>query len=300
MLQSGFSALLLREFMSTASDDRVEVPSMTLADFLVNYPPGRMAAVGSLKDSDWFNFCYQLPDIVLHCEACDGERTFQPRMESHKEDRRAQSGGNRSVNLQYRCRNCEESYKTFSLLYDPMLDGLYSAAIKIGEWPPFGPPTPARVITLVGPDKDNFLKGRRCESQGLGIGAFAYYRRVVENQKNRLLSEIIRVCRRTGASAEIIESLEAAKAETQFSKAIDKVKPAVPEVLKIDTHNPLTLLHTALSDGLHDQSEEHCLDLATAIRVVLFELAERIGQALKDEKELRTAVSKLLNAPTKS
>jgi hypothetical protein len=49
-----------------------------------------------------------------------------------------------------------------------------------------------------------------------------------------------------------------------------------------------------LSTGLHDKSDEECLELAQSIRAVLVELAERLGQALKDEAELKTAVSRLM------
>jgi hypothetical protein len=58
--------------------------------------------------------------------------------------------------------------------------------------------------------------------------------------------------------------------------------------------NPLILLHSALSEGLHAQTDEQCLELAQAVRVVLAELAERIGQALKDEAELNAAISRLM------
>jgi hypothetical protein len=66
-------------------------------------------------------------------------------------------------------------------------------------------------------------------------------------------------------------------------------------VLLIDGHNPLTLLHTALSEGLHAQSDEDCLEFASDIRVVMTELADRISQALKDEAELKSAISRLLS-----
>ena len=72
------------------------------------------------------------------------------------------------------------------------------------------------------------------------------------------------------------------------------IKHGMPQVLLINGHNPLTLLHTALSQGVHEESDDYCLELATSIRVVLTELAERMAQALKDEAELNTAVSKLL------
>jgi hypothetical protein len=161
--------------------------------------------------------------------------------------------------------------------------------------PPFGPPTPARLLRILGSvEKDYYLKGRRAEIQGMGIGAFAYYRRVVENQKNSLFDEIIRVAQQIGASKEILSDLEAAKKQTQFSSAVDAIKHGIPSALFIDGHNPLTLLHTALSKGLHARTDEDCLELATSIRVVLTDLSDRLGYALKERSELNAAVSKLM------
>jgi hypothetical protein len=83
--------------------------------------------------------------------------------------------------------------------------------------------------------------------------------------------------------------------ETQFSKALDMAKDAIPESLLINGHSPVLLLHSALSEGVHALSDEECLDLASSIRVVLGELSERLGQALKDEAELSKALSTLMN-----
>ena len=195
----------------------------------------------------------------------------------------------------------ERPRKTFSLA--AVRDGFSETSgncYKFGENPEYGPPTAARLIKLIGPDRDIFLKGRRCENQGLGIGAFVYYRRVVENQKNRILGEIVTVAKKLGAATEAIQELEAAKAETQFSKALASVKDSIPQTLLINGHNPLKLLHSALSDGLHDRDDAHCLTLASSIRVVLAELSERLSQALKDEVELNKALSHLLNRKEKA
>ena len=143
-----------------------------------------------------------------------------------------------------------------------------------------------------------FLKGRRCEIQGLGIGAFVYYRRVVEDQKDRILAEIIKVAQAISAPAEAIAALQAAQSEHQFGKAMDDVKDAIPQRLLIEGQNPLTLLHSALSKGVHNHSDETCLGLATDIRLVLGELAELLGHALKDERELKKAVSRLRRLPS--
>lgn len=157
------------------------------------------------------------------------------------------------------------------------------------------PPTPNRLTRLFGKDRELFLKGRQCENHALGIGAFVYYRRVVESHKNQILDEVIKVSRKIGAPAVMVQVLEAAKEEVQFSKAIASVKDAIPQALLINGHNPLTLLHTALSGGVHEMTDQECMELAHTVRVVLAELAERLGQALKDEAELNTAINRLMN-----
>ncbi len=130
----------------------------------------------------------------------------------------------------------------------------------------------------------------------LGIGAFVYYRRVVEGQKNRILDEIIKVSRELNTPADSLAKLEAAKNESRFTQALNDVKDSVPQSLLINGHNPLLLLHSALSDGLHERTDEHCLEVATSVCVVLAELAERLSQALKNEAELSRALAKLMGA----
>jgi hypothetical protein len=202
--------------------------------------------------------------------------------------------------LHYKCKNCGSQDKLFALLVTPSEEvGTHGAVLKVGEFPQFGPPTPSRLIKLIGPDRELFLRGRRAEIHGLGIGAFAYYRRVVENQKGRILREITRVAETLGTSSENVERLKSAQTETQFTKAVEVVKDALPEVLLINGHNPLTLLHSALSGGLHDKREDECLDFARSVRIILGELSDRIGQALKDEAELKAAVSHLLQVSKK-
>ena len=54
-------------------------------------------------------------------------------------------------------------------------------------------------------------------------------------------------------------------------------KVAIPESLLINGHNPILLLHNALSEGVHAMTDEQCLELASSIRIVLAELSERIS-----------------------
>ena len=116
---------------------------------------------------------------------------------------------------------------------------------------------------------------------------------MVENQWTRLVEEIIKVAKTINSDADTIVSLEACKDEKQFSKAVKNLKKAIPTSLLINGQNPLLLLHGALSQGVHNLKDEECLTVATSIRVVLVELAEKLGHALKDEKELKDAIKKL-------
>jgi hypothetical protein len=120
----------------------------------------------------------------------------------------------------------------------------------------------------------------------------------VEDQKNRIIGEIVKVAETIGAPPETISALNDAQREQQFSKAIEKIKGAIPQRLLIDGQNPLSLLHSALSKGLHGLTDEKCLELATDVRLVLAELSELLGHALKDERELKEAVARLRRLPS--
>lgn len=278
-----------------AESDQPE--AISLAEFLEDIPPNVVRVVHDLGHTyrstvSTVRWRLSTPDLQLYCSECSGVRTFAPTGNG------ADIWDDRSSELfsRYVCRNCRKHTKTYSLTVRLSEDGEGAGvAVKVGEHPRFGPPVPSRAISLVGSDRDLFLKGRSAESMGLGVGAYAYYRRVVDNQWGRFLSEIIRVAERTGAKSEAIKQLKAAAAEQQFSKAVGMVKDAVPDSLKIDGHNPLTLLYSSLSEGVHDMSDEDCLELAAAIRAVLYELADRISMLLKDQAELQTALSRLLN-----
>ena len=267
------------------------------SQFLESTPPYSDENISDLVDVQHppggTSYVFAPPRIRLHCEneACQGLRFFE------SSDSRSWLSDEDWVNkfVRYVCRNCRQSVKVFSVAVRRQGPSGAGQAMKYGELPAFGPPTPSRVITLIGQDREMFLRGRRAENLGFGIGSFAYYRRVVENQKSRIIHEIRKASAKLGASEEMLAGLEQAEKETQFSTAIGQIKLGIPAALLIHGHNPLTLLHTALSEGLHEHTDEECLEIAQEIRLVLAELAERISQALKEEAELKGAVSRLMN-----
>jgi hypothetical protein len=275
--------------------------ALTFSEFLESTPPAHRADVVGLWEFETRGVSsfhmLSTPELFLHCpsEACNGLRYFR-----YTEGNTHFSKPELSTFLTYQCSNCAKTEKMYALhatMAPRTSAALQSGRVaKFGELPAFGPPTPPRLLRLFGEERENFLKGRRCESQGLGIGAFSYYRRVVENQKDKIFDEIIRVSEKIGAPPEMLDALKTAKSENQFSKALNSAREAIPQALLINGHNPLTLLHSALSDGLHERSDDECLEVAQDVRLVMSELAERLGQALKDDAALNTAVARLMNA----
>jgi hypothetical protein len=230
------------------------------------------------------------PDLRLHCPNCGGEQTFR-----RNED--CPSLALNAINLLfvwYLCSDCRKATKLFSLSIAPSKDARRGRAYKYAEDPPFGVPVPNKLLRLFGSDGKTFLKGRQCENQGLGVGAFAYYRRVVENHKNDLFNEIIRVCETVDAPQELIAELGSAKNEVSFTRSMDHIKVALPQGLLINGQNPLLALHGALSFGLHNETDEECLKAASAVRLVLSDLVEKMSLLRQDTKELHTAMNFLL------
>ncbi|HCO95577.1 MAG TPA: hypothetical protein DIU00_16780 [Phycisphaerales bacterium] len=272
---------------------------ITFKTFLEEYPTGTLQNVSEF--CEWKNEYSQSvlrrckPTLRLYCKQCDGTRNFEGEWEY---------GGSaadvRDDFLIYTCRDCGKYTKHFCLFSVALPDQKNGKVLKIGEYPSLHIKLPTNLSKLLGDNYSNFINGLRCERQGLGIGAYSYYRRVVENQKNHLLEEILKVSKKLSAKKEMIQTIEKAILETQFSKAINMVKESLPESLLVGGHNPFKLLHKPLSIGIHDKTDEKCLEMAHNIRMVLIDLAERIKLALSEQRELKSAVSSLLQFKTEN
>jgi len=208
-------------------------------------------------------------------------------------------GGFRGFCLRYRCRNCNTTEKLFAFVVEVHPPHNIARVCKLGEWPPFGEQIPKSAMKLIELDRQLFLQGRKAENRGLGIGALTYYRRVLDNQKARIIDEILKVARVLDAPGKVIEDLEWARDAWQFEAAVDRIKDAIPDSLRIDGQNPLLLLHRALSEGIHDLPDAECLHRAQAVRIVLTELGRRVELALQDRSEVHEAVKELMKLEEK-
>lgn len=283
----------MSEKKSVGTSDGSNDDSMTTQRFLRDQPPGTdfvKVRRTPLPSSPNAIYAHHWEDIVLHCSECKGDRSF-----THPH-----SDWNNLPNyigfhyISYLCRNCTNEKHTFAIcLYYESSKPNELLMFKLGQDPAFGERLPDRLLSIAGNERNLFLKGKRAENQGMGIAAFAYYRRIVDAHKDKLFSEIIRVAKLDSQYFDFAQELIALSSESQFTKAVEKIKGAIPESLKIQGESPLTLIYNALSEGLHNESDEECLEIAHDIRVILSALMEKIETATKNDNEIATALANL-------
>ncbi|NNC01878.1 hypothetical protein HJC10_03290 [Corallococcus exiguus] len=160
---------------------------------------------------------------------------------------------------------------------------------KIGQWPTWAPKIPNRLLKNLGPSAILFRRGVSCLQEGLGIGASAYFRRVIEEEVKSLLdlSERAAILDEDNAA---LDNIRLARESQVASERLKIAVQKVPRSLRPGNTNPLAVLYGALSGAVHQEPED--VALATASRLLktfifLFEeLKERMDAAEAYASEL--------------
>lgn len=231
--------------------------------------------------------------INMSCPICKSNQTFSMRNEYFENAgyMNAPSGG-KGVRLLYKCTHCEKFERFFFIKIGG--DKSDTWLMKIGQYPAWEISGEPNVERLLGAHAEYYKKGLICESQGYGIGAFGYYRRIVEETIDELLSEIADLI-----SGEELEKYNDALSKTKetivTAEKIELVKDLLPPILRPDGMNPLSALHSALSQGLHAESDEDCLDLAQHCREVLVFLVNQVAASKETSKSFTNSMRRLLD-----
>lgn len=138
-------------------------------------------------------------------------------------------------------------------------------------------------------DKDLYKKGMRSEAHGFGIGAFGYFRRILENNIGNILDEIDAIT----DSQELRTAIAEAKKQHNAADRLDIIKDHVPASLMPNGQNVFTILYKALSKGLHQDSDDDCLGAATNIRVCLTFLIKKVNSAKEEAESVKRALKDL-------
>lgn len=278
-------------------------------NFLSDSPPEvwvdvANAATRSRRSGEAAFFELATPTLFAECSSdicADGHpRRFEPH-QAHTSGSSLTPAKPKTCFLGYRCVNCISTYRVFALWIKSWSPDGTAKALKIGQMPPPSDTLSAADRRAFGTSLEIFRKGYQLESRGYGIGAFAYLRLLVEEHAEILIEQVIKAARAQKAGPTDIEKLERLRGERKFSVVADELKPLLPPALTIGGHNPLSLLHSALSRGLHPGlSDQECLSIAREIRTVLLAVVRRVRELSSEAEELSKALGSLTRIPPES
>jgi len=235
------------------------------------------------------------PAIKMPCSTCGTEQTFLMVNEYYEETRNAHSKTEgQVVRAKYLCMSCQRTFRYFLI----KLDVAKKYIMKVGQDPAWEITPDKNLISMLGSHPENYKKGLICESQGYGIGAFAYYRRIVEEIIDGLLDDIVDLLPDEGRDRYLM-ALEKTKNTIVTQEKIDLVKNLLPPILRPSGMNPLSTLHSVLSEGLHAQSDDDCLEIAMTVREVLTFLVTQIATTKNSSSNFTASMQRLLEKKAK-
>lgn len=234
----------------------------------------------------------QKPAINMHCHKCLSNQTFNMVNEYYEFSDRinAPASNNQNVRLLYLCQACKITYRQFHVYISPALDYVY----KFGQYPEWEIKIDRNLEKALGNHSINFKKGLICESQGYGIGAFAYYRRITEEIIDELLDSIIGLIE-VENQLKYMTALAETKKTRVAQEKINLVKDLLPGILRPNGMNPLSVLHSELSEGLHADTDEACLEKSSHIRNILTFLINQILSSKEASKQFTSSMRTLLD-----
>lgn len=235
---------------------------------------------------------FWIREIDAFCENCQQLRPFQ--------DLRSRGGGT-GMTAQYlktgtsyfefTCVSCRESKRRYHV--EQIVDEKTIRFQKYGELPRKQLAKNPVLQRFLKDDLDNYEKAVVCLSVGYGVGAFAYLRRVVENNINRLLDLVQEDAQSSSEDAQVTAALAELRKNSPMKEKIKIANHALPAYLNPDGLNPLGRLYQLLSEGVHNFSEEECLNKAKATSESLAYLVSELASRKENRSRFKSTVGGL-------
>ena len=221
-----------------------------------------------------------IKEIDAFCETCKKNRPFfstASRGGGSGMSRKALSTGKSC--FEFACVSCHKEYYTCSL--EHIVNEEVIKLQKFGELPRRCIERDIVLQKFFADDIDCYEKAVVCLSHGYGIAAFSYLRRIIENNILKLLDLLQEDIETSKENNEIKKSLSELRKELPMSEKIRIANKALPVYLKPDGLNPLGRLYKVLSEGVHNHTDQECLQRANAVKECLKYLISELSSRKK-------------------
>jgi hypothetical protein len=233
----------------------------------------------------------KIPSINMFCQTCKSVQTFgeHNKYHTHGTNHTNVYLSNLDMSIVFICQSCKRTFRQFQIHFNS--DRTY--CYKFGQYPEWEIKIDKNLEETLGDHAPLYRKGLVCESQGYGIAAFAYYRRITEDIIDELLDSISELIAPEDKEKYQV-ALEKTKTTRVTQEKIDLVKDLLPSTLRPSGYNPLGVLHSELSEGLHAESDQACLEVAGHVKSILTFLINQIIHTREANKEFTASMKTLL------
>ncbi len=234
------------------------------------------------------------PSIRMHCPTCTSNQTFVM-FNAYSSYRNGEPTYGKTYLIEYKCAGCSDFIRLFLIKVSEKLDYIY----KAGQYPAWDISIDKNLEKILDKHAELFKNGLVCESQNYGIGAYAYYRRIVELIIDELLKSIYDIVEEK-EKAKYEEALKKVAATRNTQEKINLVKDLLPSILRPAGMNPLAVLYENLSEGLHEKSDNECMEIAEKIKSVLVFMVDQVIRTQVSAKEFTESMRTMLDKKSKS
>jgi hypothetical protein len=190
------------------------------------------------------------------------------------------------------CQHCQQ-FKAFFTIHGfgiRSTEGVNNFYIeKVGQYPSLQiNPDALFKKFLSKPDIKFYQKGKMLFNQNFGIGALAYWRRIIENEIKRFGTATM------SSNANAKSTLEPLfkDQKLKINDIIDKLTQFLPEQILLGGENPFKILYSSVSNGIHNLNEDECSERSKNIEQLLKHVITSLDQ--ENEKRLSKVALKEL------
>lgn len=174
--------------------------------------------------------------------------------------------------------------------------------LKVGQYPAQSISIPSSLEKNLGKDAaELYKKGLISRNSGYGLGAVVYIRRVVEDKTNELIEAAAQLAESQSVDAETVAKIRSTMSgKITYEEKIKLASTVIPSSFLIDGINPLDTLFGLVSQGIHELSEDRCLEIADETREVFEYLFTHLRATTEARKGFVEKVKKLTSKSIKS
>lgn len=241
-----------------------------------------------------------LPETILRdCPTCDATPTWARATPTSAQGGTGSVGVGVGSVIAYLCTHCKkQSLRLWFTKVDTNASnaqGEYSGATKsvfrkLGQWPAQSTePDPEVAKALSKPMLEVFKKGLTSLGHGYGLGALAYFRRVVEDASTQLIDLFADRAAADGDDA-AADAIRAAKSAQHMEDRLRAAADALPPTLRPGGVNPLSVLYGHYSRGIHGLSDDECLQVAQQLDFAMEYIFRNWRKQMEDAAAFRRTV----------